>query len=90
MTAAASSLGLHPNNLRKRVDVDLQGERQRSRPVPIAGHHFEAARQAAFDMAYLERRDWRADDVVRAFFDEAFEEWIEAKLAALQNAKRKP
>ena len=74
MTQSARKVGIAPIN-RKRlevagVDLDaLRGQTKdtvaRMRSVHVPGEAYEACRQAAYDLAYLERTDWRPEDVVR-------------------------
>jgi len=84
---AARRLGMRRNSLYERVETaalthDLAAVRERYHTVRIRAAAWEAARQAAYDLAYAERRDVTPQDVVLAFFDETFEPWLEAKIAA--------
>lgn len=84
-TAAAAAIGMSVTNLSKRLQaMSTEGDAHRARGhvrnVAIPRAAYDAAREASFDLAYAERRDWRAEDVIRAFFVEAFDGWLERKV----------
>jgi hypothetical protein len=95
---AARAIGMAPNNLRKRLEVacvDLNAFRDQARAngggpvrsVRVRPDRFEALRQAAFDLAYLRRRDYGPEQVLEEFLLEAFEGWLRAKLVKPAEAR---
>ena len=100
---AATTLGISRNSLYERIEraglaSDLEALRaERAAPdreaktkwrsVHLPREAWERARQAAFDVAYLERQETRPEDVIRTFFAEAFETWLEQRLAKERKAK---
>ena len=87
LSAAARLLGMRRNSLYERVETaalthDLAAVRQRFHTVRIPAAAWEAARQAAYDIAYAERRDVTPQDVVVAFFEDVFADWLKGRVAA--------
>ena len=86
--AAARDLGISENALRKRLPATPSIPAPASlRAIRIPAEDLDRLRQAGFDLAYVERRLWSAEDVARAFVREALPSWVEAKLAELRAAK---
>lgn len=87
-SAAARDLGISENALRKRLPANPAIPAPASlRAVRIPAEDFERLRQAGFDLAYVERRVWSADEVARVFVREALPSWLESKLAELRGPK---
>jgi hypothetical protein len=90
---AAEMLRMSGRNLRIRLEVaglQLDSFRPVERrtvlplvpPPRMRAESTERLRQAAFDLAYIRRRETTASDVLQEFMAEAFDSWLATKLPA--------
>jgi hypothetical protein len=93
VTRAAAELGIARKNLYERMravdGAPAATGALRHRATRVTVEHFQALREAGFDLAFIERRIWAPEDVLRTFIAEAFPTWLASKLAELKASRGK-